>query len=58
MPTPYAMNVSSSSPPHTHTQYLYKFLCRHMYVHPQRQSDKHPHEHTLMQGVQRKLFQN
>ena len=36
MPTPYAMNVSSSSPPHTHSQYLYKFLCIHMYVHPQR----------------------
>ena len=47
MPTPYAVNVSSSSPPHTHSQYLYKFLCIYMYVHPKRQLDKHPHEHTV-----------
>ena len=58
MPTPYARNVSTSSPPYTHSQYLYKFLCIHMYVHPQGQSDKHPQKHTLMQGAQRKLFQN
>ena len=43
----FAMNFSSSSPPHTHSQYLCKFLCMHMYVHPQRQSDTHPHEHKL-----------
>ena len=47
MPTPFAMNFSSSSPPHTHSQFLYKLLCMHMYVHPQRQLDTHLHEHTL-----------
>ena len=47
MLTPFAMNFSSSSPPYTHSQYLYKLLCMHMYVHPQRQLDTHPHEHTL-----------